>query len=136
MHSCDTLSILKTLEDRYDMPPLNASDAGATNMADCFQPIAHTAIDLAYTQPDARWPSHSVLIVGGTPRADQIHISRGFRVKVIMHIRGAGNVTVRISKFRTKRLSRIEVYGQGGDDNIQIESEVALPGAGSLRRRQ
>ena len=32
-----------------------------------------------------------------------------------------GNPTARRSKFRTARLSRIEVFGQGGDDNIQIE---------------
>ncbi len=36
-------------------------------------------------------------------------------------------MTARRSKFRTARLSRIEVYGQGGDDNIQIEERVTLP---------
>jgi Ca2+-binding RTX toxin-like protein len=36
-------------------------------------------------------------------------------------------VTARRSRFRTRRLSRIEIYGQGGGDNIQIENQVTLP---------
>jgi phospholipase C len=122
----DTLSILKTLEDRYGLPPLNESDAAAASLAACFQDEAHAALDIAYTQPDADRPGRSVLIVGGTPRADQIHVSQEQEWTVVrMH--SAGNVTARRSKFRTAKLSRIEIYGQGGDDNIQIEDPVTLP---------
>jgi Ca2+-binding RTX toxin-like protein len=122
----DTLSILKTLEERYRLPPLNKTDAAARSMVECFQDAAHAAIDVAYTQPDAERPCRSVLVVGGTPWADQIHISNE-DVWTVVRIRSAGNVTARRSKFRTSHLSRIEVYGQGGDDNIQIESPVTLP---------
>jgi hypothetical protein len=122
----DTLSILKTLEDRYRLPPLNATDGAAASMADCFQAEARTAIDVSYTQPDADRPGRSVLVVGGTPRADQIHISQEQEWTVV-RIHSAGNLTARRSKFRTARLSRIEVFGQGGDDNIQIEDSVTLP---------
>ena len=124
--SYDTVSILKTLEDRYHLRPLNETEAAVASMADCFQTTAHAAIDLAYTQPDADRPGRSVLVVGGTPWADQIHISQEDTWTVV-RIRSEGNVTARRSKFRTAHLSRIEVYGQDGDDNIQIESSVTLP---------
>ena len=124
--SYDTLSILKTLEDRYGLPPLTKTDAAAASMAECFQGAAHAAIDLAYTQPDADRAGRSVLIVGGTPWADQIYISQE-DVWTVVRIRSQGNVTGRRSKFRTSHISRIEVFGQGGDDNIQIESPVTLP---------
>jgi acid phosphatase len=122
----DTLAILKTIEERYGLPPLNQADAAAACMADCFQAEQHAAIDVAYTQPDADRPGRSVLIVGGTPWADQIHISRDDDWTVV-RVHSEGNVTARRSKFRTARLSRIEVFGQGGDDNIQIETSVMLP---------
>ena len=109
-----------------DCRALCPADAAAASMADCFQAEARAAIDASYTQPDADRPGRWALVVGGTPRADQIHISQEEEWTVV-RIHSAGNVTARRSKFRTARLSRIEVYGQGGDDNIQIEERVTLP---------
>ena len=42
--SYDTLSILKTIELRYGLPPLNNRDAAAASMADCFQAESRPAI--------------------------------------------------------------------------------------------
>jgi acid phosphatase len=122
----DTLSILKTLEQRYGLSPLNDTDAAAASLAGCFQSAPHTALDIAYTQPDADRPGRWVLIVGGTPRADQIHISQEDDWTVV-RVHSAGNATARRSRFHTARLSRIEIFGQGGGDNIQIENPVTLP---------
>src|SRR5262249_54795999 len=58
----DTLSILKTIEDRYGLPPLNERDANASSLASSFQPI----------QPLAPGPDQHVLVlsVDGLHQAD------------------------------------------------------------------
>ena len=124
--SYDTLSILKTIESRYGLPPLNNRDAAAASMADCFQAESRPAIQLAYLQPDANDPSRSALIVGGTPQNDDIHISlRGGAM--IVQLVTEGQQSPHQWKFDAAAISRIEVYGQGGDDQIDIDPTVTLP---------
>jgi phospholipase C len=124
--SYNTLSILKTIETRYTLKPLCERDAGAASMADCFQAEAHPSLVMAYLQPDADDPSRSALIVGGTPRADKIDVSlHGGSMVVELSSEGGKNPLQ--WKFDAAKISRIEVYGRGGDDQIRIDPAVTLP---------
>src|SRR5262249_48634174 len=49
----DTLSILKTIEQRFALQPLNTLDANTSSLASNFQLQAHASIGSAYVQPDA-----------------------------------------------------------------------------------
>jgi acid phosphatase len=119
----DTLSILKTIEDRFDLQPLNSLDQNASSLASSFQDEAHASIGSAYAQLDADNPGKFALIVQGTEGRDKIDISQD-----------SGNVRVQIDglgvdydHFFAQSFSRIEIYGQGGDDKINVASDVTTP---------
>jgi phospholipase C len=119
----DTLSILKTIEQRFNLPALNSLDANASSLADNFQGTPHTSIGKAYLQPDANNIGKNVLVVMGTEVADHIQIG-------LTH---AGQLEVQIDSahfdraFDPAQISRIQVYGQGGNDHVEIASQVTLP---------
>jgi phospholipase C len=65
----DTLSILKTLEDRFELQPLNSFDAAASSLASSFQPSDqgnNNSQGAANQQPAADHPGQSAPIVVGT----------------------------------------------------------------------
>jgi acid phosphatase len=119
----DTLSILKTIEQRFNLPALSSMDANASSLADNFQSTPHVSIGTAYLQPDANNVGKNVLVVLGTEGDDHIQISPA----------GASQIEVRIDSvhldqlFALAQISRIEVYGQGGNDHVEISSQVTLP---------
>jgi acid phosphatase len=118
----DTLSILKTIEQRFHLPALNTLDAHATSLADNFQATPHVSIAKAYLQPAANTIGKNVLVVQGTEGSDHIQISLAS---------DASKIEVRINNvdqtFPLAQISRIQVYGQGGNDHIDISSQVTLP---------
>jgi phospholipase C len=119
----DTLSILKTIEQRFDLKPLNALDAKASSLASNFQLKPHVSIGSAYVQPDADNPGKFALIVQGTERADDIRITQdNGEIRVQIDSRG-----VEFDHFFPQPISRLEVYGQGGDDHITIAQDVTVP---------
>jgi phospholipase C len=124
--SYDTLSILKTIEERYALEPLDERDAGVASMVDCFQAQAAPVPATAYLQPDADDPSRSALIVGGTPGSDRIRI--GVREGTIaVGIQSNHEQAPREWKFDAAKISRIEVYGKGGNDDIAVDDAVTQP---------
>ena len=119
----DTLSILRTIEDRFGLQPLNARDANASSLASNFQTESNASLGLAYLQRDADNPSMFALIVGGSQAADHIVISQseaGIRVQIL---KGA----VRLDQTFNAGISRIEIYAQGGNDKIEISNAVTIP---------
>jgi hypothetical protein len=66
------------------------------------------------------------LIVGGTPAFDDIDIRlRGG--SLVVQIVSIGSQRLPPWKFDAAKISRIEVYGQGGNDQIRIDPAVILP---------
>src|SRR5262249_2122831 len=120
----DTLSILKTIETRFNLAPLNTLDAQASSLADNFQPTPPVSIGNPYLQPDANTVGKNVLVVIGTEGSDHIQISPAS---------DPGQVEVRVDPagvdqtFPLAQISRIQVYGQAGNDHIEIGAEVSLP---------
>jgi phospholipase C len=119
----DTLSILKTLEDRFGLPSLNQRDAGASSLASNFQAQANPSLGMAYLQPDANNPGHFTLIVGGTEGNDHISITQdGSNLRVQID----GDHT-HFDRYFSGPISRIEVYTQGGNDHVEIADAVTVP---------
>jgi phospholipase C len=119
----DTLSILKTIEEQFQLQPLSPYDANASDLVDDFQNTPQISIGSAYVQPDADNPSQFALIVQGTQGNDQIQITPdGSNVRV--QISGSG---VSYDHSFTQSISRIEIYGQSGDDNITVDQNVTIP---------
>ncbi len=119
----DTLSILKTIEQRFDLQPLNALDAKATSLANDFQSKAHVSIGSAYVQPDADNLGKFALIVQGTEGNDTIRVTQdGGNLHVQIDGRG-----VHFDHFFAQPISRLEIYGQGGNDQIMVANNVTVP---------
>jgi phospholipase C len=119
----DTLSILKTIEEQFQLQPLNQYDANASDLVDDFQSTPQVSIGSAYAQPDADNPSQFALIVQGTQGNDQIQITPdGSNVRVQISESG-----VSYDHSFTESISRIEVYGQSGDDTITVDPNVTIP---------
>src|SRR5262249_28086600 len=119
----DTLGSRKTIEDRFDLAALNNHDQHASSLASSFQDEAHASIGSAYAQLDADNPRQFVLIVQGTQDRDKIDISQD-----------SGNLRVQIDgpsvsydQTFAQSFSRIEIYGQAGDDRITVASDVTTP---------
>jgi phospholipase C len=119
----DTLSILKTIEDRFQLDPLNDLDKNATSLANDFQKRAHASIGSAYAQRDADNPSKFALIVQGTEGNDKITISQDSG-NIEVKIKGPG---VNYDHFFAQPISRLEIYGLGGNDKITVDPGVTIP---------
>jgi phospholipase C len=120
----DTVSIMKTIEDRYGLQPLNSRDASATSLAGTFQGSGDASLGTAYLQPDADNPGQFALIVGGTEGSDHISITEAAtNIRVQMN---SPTVTLDNS-FSASTISRLEVYSQGGNDHIVIDPSVTIP---------
>jgi phospholipase C len=122
----DTLSILSTIEKRFDLKPLNQFDAHASTLANDFQSHAHVSIGNAYLQPDADHPKQFVLVVQGTEGDDRITITNaGTALRV--QIKGDDVDFDKFFDTTNQTISRLEIYGQGGDDHITVASDVTTP---------
>jgi phospholipase C len=119
----DTLSILKTIEDRFGLQPLNERDANATSLASDFQTESHTSIGSAYLQKDADNIGKSVLVVIGTEKSSHIEVrpAAGNMIEVTIDATGFDQT------FDAAQISRIQVFGQGGNDHIVIDQSILLP---------
>jgi phospholipase C len=119
----DTLSILKTIEERFNLQPLNSLDANASDLTSALQSKPHVSIGSAYAQIDANNPSKFALIVQGTEGADKINITQDSG-EIRVQIKGRG---VNFDHFFPQAISRIEIYGQGGNDKISVAPDVTTP---------
>jgi phospholipase C len=119
----NTLSILSTIEQRYNLQPLNQLDANASTLASDFQSKAHSSIGSAYAQIDADNPAKFALIVQGTEGNDRINITQDSGE---IHVQIDGK-KVSYDHFFAEPLSRIEIYGQGGNDKITVAKDITLP---------
>jgi phospholipase C len=123
----DTLSILSTIEQRFGLSSLNNLDKNASTLASDFQLTPHVSLGNAYLQPDADNPGSFVLIVQGTEGDDRIDVTNagtGLRVR----IKGEDGVPFDQTFDTTRQtISRLEVYGQGGDDRITVADDVTIP---------
>src|SRR5262249_34850030 len=119
----------------FNLPALNSLDANASSLADNFQATPHVSIGKAYLQPDAYTQGkQNVLVVQGTQGSDHIQIdlvgnATSPNAKVRVRIAGSddGGAGRSDQTFLLSQISRIQVFGQGGNDHIQIDSKVALP---------
>jgi phospholipase C len=119
----DTLSILKTIDERFGLPPLNPLVANASDLSSDFQNRPHASIGSAYVQPDADNVGRYTLVVQGTEGNDRIDITQdGGELHV--QIKGRGT---NFDHFFAQPISRIEVYGQGGNDRITVAPDVTTP---------
>jgi phospholipase C len=132
----DTLSILSTIEQRYGLQPLTQYDANASTLASDFQLKPHVSIGSAYVQPDANNPGKFTLVVQGTEGNDHILITQvptGIRVQIETdaddHKGDAGHKKgdYDFDQTFTQPISRLEVYGQGGNDDIKVDPAVTVP---------
>jgi phospholipase C len=119
----DTLSILKTIDERYGLPALNSLVANASDLAGNFQSTPHVSIGSAYVQPDADNVGKYTLVVQGTEGNDRIDVTQDSS-EIRVQIRGK---SVDFDHFFAQSLSRIEIYGQGGNDRINVASDVTTP---------
>ena len=122
----DSLSVMKTFEEQYRLDPLGESDKRVASLADCFQDEDHASLNLVYLQPDADRPDRNTLVVGGTPRSDRIRIALEDD-SIVVHLHSQAHVAGKRWSFKAHKISRIEILGQGGDDEIRIEPEVTVP---------
>ena len=122
----DSLSVIKTFEERYRLEPLGEGDRRVAGLADCFQDEEHASLNLVYLQPDADRPDRNTLVVGGTPRSDRIRIALEDD-SIVVHMHSQAHVAGKRWRFKARKISRIEVLGQGGGDEIRIEPEVTVP---------
>jgi hypothetical protein len=119
----DTLSILKTIEDRFGLAPLNQYDANASSLASSFQTTPHIDLGTAYLQPDANDMGQTVLVVLGTENSDHIHVQPAANNMIEVTI----DTTGFDQTFDASKLSRIQIYGQGGNDNISVDQSILIP---------
>jgi hypothetical protein len=114
----DTLSILKTIENRFNLAPMTQNDAQASSLASSFTNTANLNLNTAYLQPDANSPGKFALIVGGTQGNDNINVAlSGGKVVVTVD----GTVVSPAGGFDPTTISRVEVYGQTGVDTITVD---------------
>jgi phospholipase C len=119
----DTLSILKTIEERFSLPSLDSYDANASDLSTDFQATANVNIGKVYLQPDAVTPGKYALIVEGTEKSDHIQITPAANGMIEV-----GIDTIHFDQtFDASKISRIEIYGQGGNDHIEIDHAVLTP---------
>jgi phospholipase C len=119
----DTLSILKTVEERFHLTSLNQFDQNASDLSSNFQLKAQASIGSAYAQVDAAHPGKFALIIQGTEGNDNIHVSLdagNFHVTI-------DGPKVQYDHFFAQPISRLEIYGQGGNDKITVDSDVTVP---------
>lgn len=113
----DTLSILKTIENRFGLAPLNSLVANASDLSSSLQNTPHVSIGSAYVQPDADHMGMNTLIIQGTEGKDKISISQD-----------SGEIHVQINDsfdhFFAQPISRIEVYTQVGKDKVTVAPDV------------
>jgi phospholipase C len=132
----DTLSILKTIDERFGLPALNGLVGKASDLSSNFQSSAQVSLGKAYVQPDADNIGKFVLVVQGTEGNDNIHISldngalhvritRGDEQSDDHHDNDDHNVV--FDGSFAQAISRIEVYGQGGNDHITVDLSVTTP---------
>jgi phospholipase C len=122
----DTLSILKTIEERFGLAPLNERDASVSDLSSAFQDTPQASAAKAYLQPDANNPGKSTLVVQGTPGSDRIYV---------LHTGNPGELAVvfypgappQVLTFNEDDVSRLEVYGGGGNDQVYVYPDVTLP---------
>jgi phospholipase C len=119
----DTLSILKTIEQRFNLPALTSLDGNASSLADNFQSTPHVSIGTAYLQPDASNLSKNVLVVMGTEGSDHVRISLASSSQVEVQI---DNIHFD-QTFPLTQISRIQVFAQGGNDHVEVDPAVTLP---------
>jgi phospholipase C len=120
----DTLSILKTIEERYNLKPLNNLDAKASDLSSDFQKTPAVSVGQIYSQLDANNPGKRTLVVVGTQGDDRIEITKE---GTDLHVSGRGKNWKADKFFAAGDISRIEVYGQGGDDRITVADDVTQP---------
>jgi hypothetical protein len=113
----DTLSILKTIENRFNVAPMTPYDAQASSLASSFTNVANVNLNTAYLQPDANTPGKNVLIVGGTQGNDTINVALKSG-KIVVTINNA--VVGPAAGFDPSTVSRLEIYGQTGTDTITV----------------
>src|SRR5262249_16909973 len=81
------------------------------------------AVHVFEMQADLGDPTRTALVVGGTTAGDEIHIAKGS---------AAGALTVTLNGTAlgsfTPRGGHFLVYGQAGDDDIQVNGSVSLSG--------
>src|SRR5262249_1572723 len=116
----DTLSILKTIDERFGLAPLNSLVANASDLSSSFQKSPQVSIGSAYVQPDADNLGKFTLVVQGTEGSDHINITQDSG-EVHVQITGPG---VNFDKLFPQSISRIEIYGQGGNDKITVAPDV------------
>jgi phospholipase C len=122
----DTLSILSTIEKRFNLAPLTQYDANASTLESSLQSTANADIGRAYLQPDADNVGKFALIVGGTESSDHISVTQDDTTHSITVTIDNGALDFSQS-FDGGKISRIEVYGQGGNDHVEIASNVTTP---------
>jgi Ca2+-binding RTX toxin-like protein len=113
----DTLSILRTIDNRFGLAPLNSLVANASDLSSNFQSTPHVSIGSAYVQPSFDNVGTYTLVVQGTEQNDRISVTQD-----------SGELRVQINDsfdhFFAQPISRIEIYGQGGNDKITVAPDV------------
>jgi phospholipase C len=124
----DTLSILKTIENRFNLAPLGKYDAAASSLASSFSNVAHVDINNAYLQPDANKLGSFVLIVQGTQGTTPDNISLTLSGGNIV-VTNNGTTLAPASVFAAATISRIEVYAQTGTGtgSITVGAGITAP---------
>jgi acid phosphatase len=117
----DTLSILKTIENRFNVAPMTQYDAAATSLATSFTNTATLNLNTAYLQPDAITPGKNALIVGGTQGNDTINVALSGG-KIVVTVNSA--VVGPAGGFDPTTISRLEIYGQTGSDSITVDPAI------------
>jgi hypothetical protein len=111
----DTVTVTATDQDGHASNPVSQS-------------ITITTWEIQ-TQPDPANPGQTiqVLVVGGSTGSDNIHVGLvtggpGINVRIVEE-----DSDLVLQQVFTAPVDRIVVYGQGGDDHIQISQHIQLP---------
>ena len=80
---------------------------------------------MSNVQADPKSPGRQVLVVGGSEGADSIRIRRNGRI-ISVSVVDAGD-PLQYTERLPISFDRIEIDGYSGDDDIRVDSSVALP---------
>jgi phospholipase C len=120
----DTLSILKTIEDRYDLQPLNDRDAAASSLASSFLPDGQDQQgDNQQGDGNQQQGAQQAVQLNHTGSQASGHVSispdgMNFRVQT-----GGPGVNVDRS-FAASTTTRLQAHAQGGSDHTAVDPGV------------
>ena len=114
-----TLAFAPTVNGTYRVMFGAANDSNAVGIATLTVQVSTVML-----VPDASSPGKSILMIGGTTNRDEIDIKRGTSTGTVRATIDDGDHSTTDFNQTYANISRVEVYGGWGDDDITVDSNI------------